>query len=415
MTLELHVWGPAFDLPSIDAPCLAAIFYLRQCLPPNDWSLVSSDPHRSPLGELPALRDGDICVAGFHNIVAYLKDVSALRVDLDKSLDDVQRAQATAFSSFIESRAQPLLDLSLYVSSDNYFNSTRTALGDILSWPTSWTIPHRLRDRAKRRSEHLGLSSLDVDAAQEDAGTEHTSLTAHIPKSLRKPKLTVSGILGRSVQKNRIRLDAVTADFLDPLSQLLGEKEWLLGPGPTTVDCLAVAYLTLMQQPELPHPWLKDALGTKYLKLGEWARLKAAAFVGLPVSRDEVTGTRDIQDSRWSSVLPWQSPRGRTWQQVAQEVVESCVTSIPLLASAYDIPVVHPSGSRDRNRFRQKQMALAKVRHQQIIYTQMIASASGVVALVGFLFWKGILQLPRGTPKSSTRSFGEAGALLGLG
>ncbi|KAI8209818.1 hypothetical protein K4K53_012618, partial [Colletotrichum sp. SAR 10_77] len=43
--LELHVWGSAFGLPSVDAECLAAIAYLHTALPSSEWRLVpSNDP-----------------------------------------------------------------------------------------------------------------------------------------------------------------------------------------------------------------------------------------------------------------------------------------------------------------------------------------------------------------------------------
>lgn len=56
--MELHVWGPAFGLPSIDPECLAAIAYFR-CIPdpelnPTDpkssawWIVPSSNPLLSP-------------------------------------------------------------------------------------------------------------------------------------------------------------------------------------------------------------------------------------------------------------------------------------------------------------------------------------------------------------------------------
>jgi len=49
MVLELHVWGPAFSLPSIDAQCLAAIAYLQQVVPRGEWHLIaSSNPALSP-------------------------------------------------------------------------------------------------------------------------------------------------------------------------------------------------------------------------------------------------------------------------------------------------------------------------------------------------------------------------------
>jgi len=52
MVLQLHVWGPAFALPSIDAQCLATIAYCSLALPKGSWELVaSSDPSVSPTGE----------------------------------------------------------------------------------------------------------------------------------------------------------------------------------------------------------------------------------------------------------------------------------------------------------------------------------------------------------------------------
>lgn len=53
MSYELHVWGPALGLDSIDAECLAAIAAFRHILPSSDWSLVASNgtclsPDRKP-------------------------------------------------------------------------------------------------------------------------------------------------------------------------------------------------------------------------------------------------------------------------------------------------------------------------------------------------------------------------------
>jgi sorting and assembly machinery component 37 len=49
MVLELHIWGPGFSLPSIDAQCLATIAYFSLAVPKASWVLVaSSDPTVSP-------------------------------------------------------------------------------------------------------------------------------------------------------------------------------------------------------------------------------------------------------------------------------------------------------------------------------------------------------------------------------
>jgi hypothetical protein len=43
MAFELHIWGPAFGLDSIDAECLAAIACFRHILPSEAWSLITSN------------------------------------------------------------------------------------------------------------------------------------------------------------------------------------------------------------------------------------------------------------------------------------------------------------------------------------------------------------------------------------
>ena len=51
MVYELHAWGPAFALPSIDPECLSTIIYLKEALLHTDWVLVpSSDPSANPTG-----------------------------------------------------------------------------------------------------------------------------------------------------------------------------------------------------------------------------------------------------------------------------------------------------------------------------------------------------------------------------
>lgn len=49
MLLELHVWGPAFSLPSIDQDCLAAIAYFTQVIPKDQWVLVTEVDEGSDL------------------------------------------------------------------------------------------------------------------------------------------------------------------------------------------------------------------------------------------------------------------------------------------------------------------------------------------------------------------------------
>ncbi len=99
MPLELHIWGPAFGLPSIDAECLAAIAYLRHALSSDEWVLVpSSDPKVCPTGELPALKSGSLWISRYRNIVDYLRKYLAGLSDLDRGLDELQKADITAYA-----------------------------------------------------------------------------------------------------------------------------------------------------------------------------------------------------------------------------------------------------------------------------------------------------------------------------
>ncbi|KIX98519.1 uncharacterized protein Z520_05820 [Fonsecaea multimorphosa CBS 102226] len=415
MVFELHIWGPAFELPSIDAQCLATILYLRQCLQPDSWVLIpSSDARVSPLGELPALCDGETWVAGFTNIVDYLREISNGERDLNKDLSAQQQADCAAFSAFITSRGQPLLDLSLYVSSDNYLNCTRQALSDILTWPNSWNLPHQWRAQAKKRSEHLGLSSLDVDSTQEENKKADAGLTAHIPKSLRKPKQTVTGLLGRNHQKNRFRLDAVTEDFFEPLSEMLGEKNWLLGEQASSADCLAIGYLALMQTPALDHEWLRESLQTKHTNLDQWAKSRAAEMFGPPVDASWALG-RTPGFATAQSPLPWRVPASRSLSQVLQAVVDGCISSIPALGSLHGISEIGNTRGAGRERYREKQLQLARLQRQRDMYLGVVASTVTTMGLVAWLVYQGLLPMPRwGRSAPRRRGFGEAGVLLGL-
>ena len=52
MVLELHVWGPAFGLPSIDPACIATVAYFNRIVPHGQWTLVADyDSSSSPQGK----------------------------------------------------------------------------------------------------------------------------------------------------------------------------------------------------------------------------------------------------------------------------------------------------------------------------------------------------------------------------
>jgi sorting and assembly machinery component 37 len=96
----------------------------------------------------------------------------------------------------------------------------------------------------------------------------------------REPK-TVSTSLGKSTHRNQFRLDVVTSEFFKPLHELLAEKEWLIAETLTSLDCLAIGYLALMQTPQLPHNWLRRHEG-EISTIGRWTAAVARRTFGRP-------------------------------------------------------------------------------------------------------------------------------------
>ncbi|RAL58907.1 hypothetical protein DID88_009327 [Monilinia fructigena] len=312
MVLELHVWGPSFGLPSIDAQCLATVAYMRQVIPRGQWFLVaSSDPTLSPTNELPALRNsknGD-WIGGYRNILDFVTQYSSGKWDMDASLRGQEGADCTAYSAFIQVHGQPLLDLSLYVSSHNYSEITRPIFNTIQSFPLPYLTPPHLRTGAKKRTEYLGLSSLDIDTEDGDKSREPSI----IPESLRRGKQTVSSLLAASPETNaQIRLDALATDFFESIQELKGKKEYLVSNDHmSSIDCLALGFMSLMLYPNLPQPWLAKTMREKFPDLVKWVEeLKNEVFGGV-VNVDDAMLTKSananaVQQKKMH--LPWQAP-----------------------------------------------------------------------------------------------------------
>ncbi|KAL2013155.1 hypothetical protein VTN00DRAFT_680 [Thermoascus crustaceus] len=395
MVLELHVWGPAFSLPSIEAQCLATIAYFTQVIPNDQWVLVaSSDPSVSPTNELPALKNGTTWVSRFRNIVDYLRQYSNGEWDLDGSLSGLEKADNIAFSSYTESCGQVLVDLSLYVTSQNYYGSTSPAYGAILTWPNQWIIPPKLHGAAKTRTEHLGLTSLDLVATEEQRNRERNAAvqTGQIPKSLiRSSQETVSSLLGKTQQQNQFKLEALTAEFFEPLQALLGKKQYFISDErPSSLDCLALGYLALALIPEVPYPWLREALQTKAPLLAEYtARMREQCF-----------GIVEVADAfgklRAGSVLPWSPPERVTVGKIGSTLLNTLADATPILKDVRmnnrlrDAAQAPDSGFSAEESKAVSEYARAQ---KQDLYVSIATVAAAVVGFVGYMFHIGVIRV----------------------
>lgn len=307
---------------------------------------------------------------------------------------------ACSFSSFIESRGQSLVDLSLYVTSQNYYGNTSPAYGSLLQWPNQWILPPKLHGAAKARTEYLGLSSLDLQAMEEQKQREHSAAVAagQIPKNfIRRPRETVSSLLGRTAQQNHFRLDALTGEFFEPLEAMLGQKAYLLAVNedemPSSLDCIALGYLSLALVPELSFPWLRDSMRAKAPLLTAYTeRLRRRCFGDAPV---EVAHAFSPQSAP-PSPLPWRAPERISVAGVGSTLLATFADSIPFLREvrrnnrlkqAAEAPDSELSSTEKRT------VSMYADASKKDMYVSIATVVGGVTALVGYMFHVGLITV----------------------
>ena len=179
------------------------------------------------------------------------------------------------------------------------------------------------------RGPGSGTASSDYEAAKRAAG-----IPGHD-----KPKVLsmgrgkgLGGLLGTPMYAARFKLDALSSELLEPLSDLLGKEDYLLGGDkPSSLDCLAFGYLALMLYPPVPQSWLKEAIQTKHPRILRYIRRLREDLLGNEeVNPAEVWSIASGQTSR--TALPWHSRRPRAVLSqvslVAGEIVKG--THLPI-------------------------------------------------------------------------------------
>lgn len=350
--MQLYILGPAFNLPSIDAECNAAVALLCQHLGTTNWSIIPTHEHTKTL---PYLRDGEQIYSGFNAISRYLSP-SPL------SADEI------ALTSFLQTHAPLLLAISLYVNATNYRLTTRPAFTAILPWYANYVVPPSRREVARRQTEHLGIQSIDVDNVHEDmSGREGAGLTAGVGKKegegfeaqareraslLLGRKETLQGLLRRPERAAVFRLHALADNFFQPLLEMLedGEKGFLGSGGELrAVECLAYGYLALMLKPQVEQDWLARTMRGEYGRLvrfvdGVHERLRLETQVKDVMDLANCKTEEDVIGRRKALglQLPWTPPTRATAVETATTIVKELVYQIPYLKPG---PSVRPLGN----------------------------------------------------------------------
>lgn len=304
------------------------------------------------------------------------------------------------FSSFITSRAHPLLDLSLYVTSQNYRLQTSPSYAAILTWPNQWLLPPKLHGAAKTRTEHLGLSSLDLDAIEDQRKREHSAAVAagHIPRNfIQRPRDTVSSLLGKTSQQNQFKLEALTSEIFEPLEEMLArnnKSEYFLGTDhPTSLDCLALGHLALALLPDLHSPWLREAMLTKAPSVTAYVhRMRGKCFGDDPVAPDLAFNP---PPTTAGNVLPWQAPERPSLPKIGSTILNTLADATPVWkdfrANARVKKMAESAGSGLSEEDSKSLSAYAK-QNKSDMFLSIAAVGAGAVALVGYMVHVGLFN-----------------------
>lgn len=314
----------------------------------------------------------------------------------------------SSYTSFLETRGQPLIDLSLYVSSENYHASTRPAYTSILQWPNTWLLPPNRRAAAKARTGHLDLSSLDLDTSNEDEATKSRfAAGTEIPRLVaRSTQKTVSSLIKQPQHAARFRLDTLAETFLEPLAQLQQGKYYLLSEERmTSLDCLALGYLSLALVPELPQSWLSQSLKSKYPPLRHYVEDLAQDCFGILLNaRDRVSPSKETDKTlprkdRYTANLQLSVP------------VRSSLESLPYIGALYHPHILQQSTTKTNE----------DVARFPVLPTVFVGLAASLTALASYVLFTGEMPSPPSFawpsigrhPSRRLADMGDAGAMLG--
>ena len=293
---------------------------------------------------------------------------------------------------------QPLLDLSLYVSSENYTTTTRPAYSRFLQWPSPWLIPPKHRAAAKARTEYLGLSSLDVDNAHDTdkKDSKANPYLEQIPQSLRVTRQSVSSLVKQPYQASRFRLEALTDNAMGSLQELLGQKQYMLSEDrPSSLDCLAWAHLALALLPELPQPWLAESMRARYPSLCTYVnRLNRQVFNG-------------FTDIKGDLELPWKDPEQTGWNVTRNLLFDEALGNIPMLKKSNVVTrPLSEDASHDTSRL-ESTISWSNAFMPAVVVTATVAALGAYLVQSRFLG-----AAPLG--KRSLSDYGDAGAMLAI-
>jgi hypothetical protein len=301
----------------------------------------------------------------------------------------------------------------------------------ILPFPLNYTIPSRRRAEARSRTAYLGLSSLDIDTIngspidvrtpsqrveQEKQTAIQTSLTQERGRQSILPfNRKAKSALHDPKYGALIRLAAYIDTLCEPLTELLGDKSYLLTYAePTSLDFLVLGYLSLLIFPKTPLSFFRDTIKSRYPRLSAYVhRLKDHLLGGetdarAVISLSEFQRAEDVERARdWKLLrLPWY-PSKTTASSNTMQAIRELFISLPGVSWVFSQQTIHRS---------------KKLKPQ--LATPMLplttASSALLTALIASLYHlatapqKDNLVFERDQDQHGSHPFGQAGVTLAV-
>ena len=184
----------------------------------------------------------------------------------------------------------------------------------------------------------------------------------------------------------------------------------------SSLDCLALGYLSLMLVPELPQPWLAKTMRRKFPDLCTWTKDIRDEVFGRDVGIHDAL-PRNGEDagekrSRGKGHLPWKAPLNGGVVGVGGMFLSSIADSIPVVGQL-------------RRNTRMRQHGGKTPEEEQSSSWQALTVFSSILAgvglVAGYMFHQGFISFPGSEePKKEKRerpglgAFGEAGDMLSM-
>ena len=222
----------------------------------------------------------------------------------------------------------------------------------------------------------------------------------------------MTGLVKEKQSGARFKLDALVDAAFKPMQQLLGKKRWMLSDErASSLDCLALGYLSLALVPDMPQPWLTEGLRGRYPDLCKYAKDGAKEVFGGKVTLEDALPTSTHRQSvttqgQSETTLPWRVPSEQKIAVTSACILNSALDSVPFYKRTTTVAPspIQPPPSLD---------ATPPHTLTTTLLPPLLASAGAVAAIIASYFlYSGLGTQQESEKKRRLSDMGEAGAVF---